>query len=238
MSSHRLAHRVESELRSTLTAPAVPEPVAAGRQLRRRRLVSGVFTVIGAGVLAWSLNVDAGSTWFYLASFLLAIVWTVGAVASGPLRLGRVGYPGAGRRPVVAPILIGLGLGAVFVVGAVVVRQIPRLEAAVTGVLAFPREGSWLLVLLVAVVNGTAEELFFRGALYAAVPAHNAVLVTTIVYTLASIASGNLMLGFAAVVLGTLVGLERRASGGVLAPILTHVTWSTTMLVVLPALFP
>jgi uncharacterized protein len=54
---------------------------------------------------------------------------------------------------------------------------------------------------------------------------------------MASLASGNLMLAFAALVLGTVVGMERRASGGVLAPILTHVTWSTTMLLVLPAIF-
>jgi len=38
-------------------------------------------------------------------------------------------------------------------------------------------------------------------------------------------------------VLGTVVGMERRASGGVLAPVLTHVTWSTLMLLVLPPLF-
>jgi membrane protease YdiL (CAAX protease family) len=45
------------------------------------------------------------------------------------------------------------------------------------------------------------------------------------------------MLALAAVLLGTVVGLERRASGGILAPILTHVTWSLTMLLVLPAVF-
>ena len=45
------------------------------------------------------------------------------------------------------------------------------------------------------------------------------------------------MLAFAAILLGTVVGLERRASGGILAPILTHVTWSTAMLFALPALF-
>jgi membrane protease YdiL (CAAX protease family) len=45
------------------------------------------------------------------------------------------------------------------------------------------------------------------------------------------------MLAFAAVLLGTLVGLQRRASGGILAPVLTHLTWSMTMLVALPALF-
>ena len=73
--------------------------------------------------------------------------------------------------------------------------------------------------------------------MFAAVPARAAVLVTTVVYTLASAASGNLMLGFAALLLGTLVGMERRASGGALAPILTHVTWSSAMLLVLPPLF-
>ena len=45
------------------------------------------------------------------------------------------------------------------------------------------------------------------------------------------------MLAFAAAILGTVVGLQRRASGGILAPILTHVTWSLTMLLALPAIF-
>ena len=40
-----------------------------------------------------------------------------------------------------------------------------------------------------------------------------------------------------AVLLGVVVGLQRRASGGILGPILTHVTWSVSMLFLLPALF-
>jgi membrane protease YdiL (CAAX protease family) len=63
------------------------------------------------------------------------------------------------------------------------------------------------------------------------------VLVTTALYTVATYATGNVMLTFAAVLLGLLVGLERRASGGILGPILTHVTWSLTMLLVLPLIF-
>ena len=49
-------------------------------------------------------------------------------------------------------------------------------------------------------------------------------------------ATGNVMLVFAAAVLGVLVGLQRRVSGGVLAPMLTHVTWSLGMLFILPPL--
>ena len=41
----------------------------------------------------------------------------------------------------------------------------------------------------------------------------------------------------AAVVMGTLFGAQRRASGGIQAPVLTHLTWSVLMLRYLPPLF-
>jgi membrane protease YdiL (CAAX protease family) len=51
------------------------------------------------------------------------------------------------------------------------------------------------------------------------------------------VATGNVMLVFSAALLGVLLGLQRRASGGILGPILTHCTWSMTMLLVLPPVF-
>jgi hypothetical protein len=33
------------------------------------------------------------------------------------------------------------------------------------------------------------------------------------------------------------VGLQRRATGGILAPIITHLVWSVSMLYALPAIF-
>ncbi len=56
------------------------------------------------------------------------------------------------------------------------------------------------------------------------------VLVTTAAYAVAMLATGNVMLAFAAVLLGALVGLERRATGGIQAPVITHVLWSVAML--------
>jgi membrane protease YdiL (CAAX protease family) len=131
------------------------------------------------------------------------------------------------------PLLIGLGLAAVFVAGALVVREIPPLLTQVRHVTAYADAS--LAVLAVTVVNGIAEELFFRGALYAATPRHQ-VAVTTVAYAIATAATGNVMLAFAAILLGVVVGLERRATGGILAPIITHLTWSVTMLYVLPAI--
>jgi membrane protease YdiL (CAAX protease family) len=202
-----------------------------------RRIVTAVVVVIGAGVLAWSLAIEPGSSTFYLATLLLAATWTVGAFASGPLHLGRIVTPDRDlRRPVAGAILLGLALAAVFVLGALVVHQIPVLDRQVSTVLAHASDGVTPLLVLITVVNGIAEELFFRGALYAAVPRHP-VVVSSLAYTVATLATGNLMLGLAAILLGVVVGLERRASGGVLAPVLTHVTWSTTMLFWLPLIF-
>jgi membrane protease YdiL (CAAX protease family) len=204
--------------------------------LRRRQLVTATVVVIGGIVLGVSLRIEPGSPWFYAGTLGLAAVWTGGAFLSGPLHLGRIAHTAGPRRPVVTPILLGLGLAGVFLVGALMVRQVPFLDEQVRSVLDHAAEGSLPLVVLITAVNGIAEELFFRGAAYAAVTRHP-VPVTTVAYAIATLATGNVMLSFAAVLLGVVVGLQRRASGGILGPILTHVTWSLAMLCVLPAFF-
>ena len=209
----------------------------APRDLRRRQLVTIGFVLLGAAVLGFSLRLEPGSGWFYPATFALAAVWTVGAFASGPLHLGRITHRAELVRPVLTPILVGLALAAVFVVGALLVRSVPwlsGLQDQVRNVTDFADQGSLPLLVVVTAVNGVAEELFFRGAAYAAITARP-VLWTTVAYGVATAATGNVMLAFAAVILGAVVGLERRASGGILAPILTHCTWSLTMLFALPA---
>lgn len=204
--------------------------------LRRRQVTTVIVVVVGAIVLGVSLRIEPGSAWFYPATLALALVWTVGAFASGPLHLGWVAAADRLKRPVVAPVLLGLGLAGVFLLGALVIRQIPFLEEQVSTVLEHADQGSGPLLVLITAVNGVAEELFFRGAAYAAVPRHP-VPVTTAAYALATLTTGNVMLALAAVLLGVVVGLQRRASGGILAPVLTHVTWSLAMLFSLPLLF-
>lgn len=204
--------------------------------LRRRQLVAAAVVLVGAIGLGWSLRIEPGSTSFYVAAALLAGVWALGAFASGRLHLGRIARRDDLARPILAPILLGLLLVGVFVAGALVVREIEPLADYVSSVMEYADEGSLTVLALITFVNGIAEELFFRGALYAAIPRHP-ILWTTVAYTLATLATGNVMLTFAAVLLGLVCALERRASGGVLAPILTHITWSLSMLFVLPLLF-
>lgn len=204
--------------------------------LRRRQMVAATVVLVGAVVLGWSLRLEPGSQIFYVGAVLLAGVWAVGAFVSGQLHLGRISRREAFIRPVVEPIAIGLGLAAIFVVGSLVVREIDPLAAYVSSVLEYADEGSLTVLAIITFFNGIAEELFFRGAMYAAIPRH-AVAWTTLAYVVATLATGNIMLAFAAILLGAVCGLQRRASGGVLAPILTHITWSLSMLFVLPLLF-
>jgi len=224
-------------VRRSLWEPVPRDHRDSERSLRHRQRVTGATVVLGAMVLGVSLRIEPGSDWFYVATLSLALVWTAGALASGPLHLGRrLRGRDPGSRPLLAPLVYGVLLAALFVVGGLVVRQVPALDDQVRNVLDHADQGSTLVLVLVTAVNAVAEELFFRGALYAAVPRYP-VVVTTAAYTLATLAAGNLVLAFAAVVLGTLVGLERRATGGILAPALTHVVWSLSMLFALPAIF-
>ena len=201
--------------------------------LRRRQAVTLGVVVLGALVLGFSLRIDPGSGWFYVSTAVLAGVWTVGAFASGPLHLGHIAWRDGLARPVVTPVLLGAAIVAVFVLGGLVIREVPYLQDQVSSVLDYADQGSLPLLVVITAVNGIAEELFFRGAAYAAIP-RRPVLWTTLAYVVATAATGNVMLAFAAILLGVVVGLERRASGGILAPILTHCTWSVSMLLVLP----
>ena len=224
-------------VRRTLWVPVPRDHRDSERVLRRRQVVTAATVVVGAVVLGLSLRIEPGSDWFYAATLGLALIWTIGALASGPLHLGRtLRGQDPGPRPALAPLVYGLLLAALFVAGGLVVRHVPGLDDQVRHVLDHANEGSTALLVLVTAVNGVAEELFFRGALYAAVT-RRPVAVTTGAYALATSATGNPMLVLAAVLLGTLVGLERRATGGIQAPVITHVVWSLTMLFALPLVF-
>jgi uncharacterized protein len=80
-----------------------------------------------------------------------------------------------------------------------------------------------------------AEELFFRGALWSLVAKSHPVVKTTLASTAAT---RNPALVLAGTATSVLFGLQRRTSGSILAPALSHLTWSLLMLCYLPPLFP
>ena len=143
----------------------------------------------------------------------------MGARLSGRVERGRLEVAGA--------VVLGVLAWLVFLGLYLALRRVPLMEGALESVLGKAEAGNVGIVLALALVNAVAEEAFFRGALPDAMEGRRAAIVATGVYVLVTAASLNLALVAAAVV-------ERRATGGVIAPILTHVTWSTLMLLALP----
>jgi membrane protease YdiL (CAAX protease family) len=227
---------IPGEIRAAATNAAAPQREGPS-VVRRRRLIVCVVLVIGAVLLGYSLRSRPGDQSFFVLAMLLGAVWTVGAFLSGPLHLGSINWRGRNQRPVLTGISVGALVGAAFLAGGLVAREIPPIADRITRVLEYTNHGHLGFIVLIALFNGVAEELFFRGALYTALGRFYPVAISTLLYVCASSASGNAMLGFAAVILGTVCACERRATGGVLAPVLTHLVWGLIMVLALPPIF-
>ena len=225
------------DIRGIATTVGVPHHEPPSTVLRRR-IVVVVVLVGGGALLGYSLTRRPGDESFYWLTLALAAVWALGAFASGPLHLGSVRFRGRNQRPVITGTAVGLALGGLFLVGGLAAREIPGVRESVVRVLDFANHGPLVLVVFITVINGIAEELFFRGALYTALGKRYPAVVSTVIYVVVtSAATGNPMLGVAAVIVGTVCAWERRATGGVLAPTLTHFFWGLVMVLALPPVF-
>jgi membrane protease YdiL (CAAX protease family) len=191
-----------------------------------------------AALLRSSFAARAGSARFYLLTSGLAGTWAGGALGAGPIPWrgdGRRGRPGNTVRDlVVVPVVTGTAAFAVFYGAARLSRRYPALNRAIASVLRYADAGSAPLVVLIAAGSGVAEELFFRGALWTG---SRPLRTTTLAYAASTAATGNPVLVLAGLVTSVIFGWQRAVTGGVLAPALTHVTWSVLMLRCLPPLF-
>ena len=189
----------------------------------------------GAALLGISLSTRPGSPQFYVLTLGLAGTWAAGALGSGPLPLRRPGDP-RNAAGVVIPVLTGAAGFGLCYGAARLARHIPPLGRAIGSVLEYADGGSTPLVLLTTSANAVAEELFFHGALWQAAPKHP-VATTTLAYAATIAATRNPALVLAGTATSVLFGFQRHASGGVLAPALSHLTWSLLMLTCLPPAF-
>jgi membrane protease YdiL (CAAX protease family) len=226
--------QLPSSLPGLLQRYSAPAPAEAAESPggHRRRLVVVVLTLlVGTTLLGISLQSEAGSQLFYVTAAILAAVWLVGGLLAGPQHLG----PRSGR-DIAWPLLVGFAAFAVFALGALIVSPIAPLHHAVLDVVGRADKGSRAAVVVITVVNGIAEEVFFRGAVYRFLKPRMAAIWTTVIYVGVTAAAGNAMLVLAAILMGAIWALERRATGGILASALTHITWSVLVIFLLPRL--
>jgi uncharacterized protein len=184
------------------------------------------------------LSTTPGSRAFYGLTMAVAGVYAGGGLTSGPLHLGWVENQDRSlRRPVLTPLATGVAAFGFFYGCAHVAKDVPVLSRAISSVLQFAEEGDDSLVLMTTLANGLAEEIFFRGAVYAALGESRPSVTSTAIYVGSILPTRNPALVLAAAVMGTLWSLQRRATNGLQAPVLTHLTWSTLMVRYLPPLF-
>jgi uncharacterized protein len=197
--------------------------------------VSGI---VGTGLLGLSFSRRPGSREFYVLTVSVAGTLTAGTVLSHARPpVSRQGQEPRRARSLVRSVFAGVAAFGLFYGAAHLARRTWLLERAVSRALAYENEGSTPLVLLTTCLNGVAEEMFYRGALWSVVADSNPITKTTLAYTAATAATRNPALVLAGTATSLLFGYERRATGGILGPTITHLTWSMLMLRYLPPLF-
>ncbi|CAM3248186.1 CPBP family intramembrane glutamic endopeptidase [Nocardioides dubius] len=198
--------------------------------MSRAQAVALATLVLGTGALAVLLRLEPGDPFFVAGGLAVALLWVGGALAAGGV---RVAHDGTTLRAALLGVGAGAAAAGVCLAAGFVVAHVEVLREPASDVLDHARADTALVVAM-ALVNAIAEEIFFRGALYDAVPRRLAITLTTAAYALTTLGSGVLLLTVAAVLLGLITAGLRRLTGGVLAPVLTHLTWSVAMITLLP----
>jgi len=217
------------------TAPPLPDVTTTPRLSPRRvRLVVIIAVGVGTSLTAMTLRVPRGSVAFYVTGFAQAGVWTAASVACRPIVW-------TGRWNRTRELVTGASVAALsfvaFVGAARLGRHINFFAGPIDSVLRKADAGPVLLVLILALVNGVAEELFFRGVLIdATIHFGNAaaIAISTATYVGVTAVGGNNALTAAALVMGVVFAIERVVSRGLLVSIVTHLVWSTLMILALP----
>lgn len=200
--------------------------------------------VVGALGLFSARQAGDGSPGFYVFTVFTACVYAAGWWFWG----SRDAFAGPRAMPQVGRgVLLGGALAVVFVAGAVVVARIPVLAGPVAQLLDTPDQGGLVPTLAVLVINGIGEELVYRDTVPRQLRARldgghpsNEVIVGALsvaIYCLATIAMGVPLLVFAAAVLGAVCFYEASRTRRLFSPIAVHLTWSITMLLVMPLFF-
>ena len=191
-------------------------------------LVVGV--VVAAG--AWAAMFAVPRRGFWPRAGIAALVIAAYAVAADP---GAIGHQLAQRRwpaDLGVGLASGLALYALFWLGEQLLVLLTPSLADEVGDLYQVKGGepAWAVAAIVAVA-ATGEELFFRGFLWH----RGGVVVGLAVYALVHLPERKVILVLAAAVGGAAWGALFAWTGGLVAPLASHLLWVELIVVVHPA---
>lgn len=184
-----------------------------------------LLALVVAAILTEKAFEAPGATRF---TYYIAVTLLLGTVLSGDFpKEGR----GGGRR-LAGPAITGAALFVTFAILGWLTSWIDPLDHGVAEIMRHARAGPGWEVALGTAVAAVAEEVFYRGALFERV--RLPVLTTTLAHMATTLPVGNVALTLSAGMLGVVLGLSRRASGGWWAPAVTHVVWGLMIVAWLP----
>lgn len=140
-------------------------------------------------------------------------------------------------------IVSGLLMGIVMTVTTypvfrMAVEIMPWLDAEVQGLYAASRTTTLLAAMAWVSVIIVAEELLWRGVLLEAleprVPRRLDGALSVLTYALAQLGSGSWVVFALAVVCGSVWTLQRRLTGSLLSPLIAHMIWTHTVILLIP----
>jgi hypothetical protein len=154
---------------------------------------------------------------FYGFLALAAALWLY--AKAGPAAFRALVTP---RNPLLD---VGLGLGA----GALIAAGCASFASWWGAARDLEKEFGWILgeqrkweCAVLAVVSGVAEEFFFRGAVWATVSPWIGTAIFAVLHW--PVSRAFRLWPFLALAAGAVLAMERQVTGGLIAPIITHVT--------------
>lgn len=193
-------------------------------------------TVVAAAFILYrafsSASAEPGS--LPLWSIALATVWATGGIA-----LLRTSNRNPQNPPLKKPqwaitIMLSLGLAISSYIGGLVLTMLPLTSPWISHALNVASSVPLHITLLIALVTGAAEELFFRVGFASLWSGKSVWVIPNLLYTLVTLATGNLALTAVAPLLGLVATTAREHSRNVYAPIIVHATWTLTMVGIFP----
>lgn len=184
--------------------------------------------IVGAVVTERAYDVPAGSLRFVRLTYVLAAVLVGGAVLSG----GVPKDSRDGRHAILLPVLRAVATYVCFVILGWLSHLLPPLRHGQLSLLHRVDAYRFSTIALAVCVLAVAEEVFYRGAVWEGSRAP--LLTATVAHAITTLPAGNVALTVTAVVLGFVLGHERRRTGGWWAPALTHVLWVLLVIAWLP----
>jgi len=178
--------------------------------------------------------------WYWMSSNLLVLLSLVFILDKSNAQEIISDFRENPYRKIFMGLIAAVALFVVFYAGNILIRLI--IEGAGEGiqnVYSFKQEASpWRIALLMLLIIGPGEELFWRGYLqrrlgmrFGKMPGF---LVATFLYTAVHIATGNMVLVLAALVCGLFWGWLYMKYRSMIINVISHTVWDVGVFILLP----